>query len=114
MLHRISVSSTGNGSKSNKLGLFDLAATSPDVPEGVIGISGAEAVTPKGAKLALRSSYVLQTCNLCVAVLADGVQVFMGAAHWDKVTPYFGFRISSGEFIHLHFQKAENSDGHAA
>jgi hypothetical protein len=110
MLQRISVSSTNNGEKSTKLGQFEFTAGNAAVSPGVIGIQGAELTTPKGAKLTLHSSYALTNCNLSVTVLADGVQMFMGAAHWDKVTPYFSFRITTGELVHLHFQRIEKND----
>ena len=95
--------------KTTRLGEFDLTYDAALSSLG-IGLKGAEAVTPRGVKLTLRSGYELTPSNLSVLVLANDVQVFMGLAHWDKVTPYFGFRIASGEFVQLYFHKASATE----
>ena len=57
------------------------------------------------AELRFSGAYYVPNKNFSLFVLEGEVHVFTGMSHWDRVAPYFAFRLCDGTFIQMIFEK---------
>jgi len=101
----LSVSLTDDSGKSHKLGAITY---SPDpARQDSLEIREAKVEIPATSPLTIKSGYESKTSNLTVVAFHEDKQVLLGLCHWDRVTPYFGFRVPAVGFVHLNFNKTE-------
>jgi hypothetical protein len=79
-------------------------APAPDGPDSM-GFSEVGVRVNEGAELHFSGAYYVPNRNVSLFVLEGQVHVFTGMSHWDRVAPYFAFRLRDGTFIQMTFEK---------
>jgi hypothetical protein len=103
----LSVSLTDDAGKNHKLGSTNYVASADLTRQDTLEIKEAKVDVPGTSQLTIKSGYHSKNANLTVAAFHEDEQVLLGLCHWDKVTPYFGFRIAAAGFVHLNFKMTE-------
>ena len=103
----LSVSLTDDAGKNHKLGSANYVTSTDPTRQDTLEIKEVKVDVPGTSPLSIKSGYQSKDANLTVAAFHEDKQVLLGLCHWDKVTPYFGFRIAAIGFVHLNFRMTE-------
>lgn len=107
MILTLSVSLTDDVGKNYKLCSTNYDTSTDPTRRDTLEIKEAKIEVPGTSPLTIKSGYQSKNANLTIAAFHEGKQVLLGLCHWDRVTPYFGFRIPPVGFVHLNFKMVE-------
>lgn len=104
----LSVSWLSPTGKNERLAAFTYTPV-PEKPD-ILHLGEARVNLPDTPTLILKSNYEPARGDISLAAFQGDVQLFLWHCKWDESPPYFGFRLSGGGFMHLHFQRVEKND----